>query len=183
MYVSYMGELTVWIVFPTVAICMYKSSPLVPLDSCLTAVARVSSACACLLVHLPLTWYSILPSDTSHVPQHPPVCCPDHLHEGGGSTKVKNALCSTTCATQYWVWAHTSSTASAWESVSLLVLLPIPADSETITFVFSSPLFSIPLLHLTNISFASSLVWLSPVNTRSTPKKKKNSQSVSFSFF
>ena len=33
---SYMGELTVWIVFPTVAIRMYRSSPLVPLDSCLT---------------------------------------------------------------------------------------------------------------------------------------------------
>ena len=39
MYVSYMGELTVWIVFPTVAVWMYRSSPLVPLDSCLTATA------------------------------------------------------------------------------------------------------------------------------------------------
>ena len=29
MYVSYMGELTVWIVFPTVAIHMYRSSPFV----------------------------------------------------------------------------------------------------------------------------------------------------------
>ena len=28
-----------------------------------------------------LTWYSVLPSDTSHVPQHPPVCCPDHLQQ------------------------------------------------------------------------------------------------------
>ena len=44
MCVSYMGELTVWIVFPTVAICMYRSSPLVPLDSCLTAAACLSSA-------------------------------------------------------------------------------------------------------------------------------------------
>ena len=46
MYVSYMGELTVWIVSPTVAICMYRSSPLVPLDSCLTVVAYLSSACS-----------------------------------------------------------------------------------------------------------------------------------------
>ena len=46
MYVSYMGELTVWIVFPTVAILMYRSSALVPLDSCLTAAARLSSACS-----------------------------------------------------------------------------------------------------------------------------------------
>ena len=45
MCVSYMGELTAWIVFPTVAIRMYRSSPLVPLDSCLTAVACLSSAC------------------------------------------------------------------------------------------------------------------------------------------
>ena len=45
MYVSYMGELTVCIVFPTVAIRMYRSSPLVPLDSCLTAAACLSSAC------------------------------------------------------------------------------------------------------------------------------------------
>ena len=45
MCVSYMGELTVWIVFPTVAIRMYRSSPLVPLDSCLTAAACLSSAC------------------------------------------------------------------------------------------------------------------------------------------
>ena len=42
---SYMGELTVWIVFSTVAIRMYRSSPLVPLDSCLTAAACLSSAC------------------------------------------------------------------------------------------------------------------------------------------
>ena len=41
-----MGELTVWIVFPTVAILMYRSSPLVPLDSCLTAAACFSSACS-----------------------------------------------------------------------------------------------------------------------------------------
>ena len=39
------GDLTVWIVFPTVAIRMYRSSPLVPLDSCLTAAACLSSAC------------------------------------------------------------------------------------------------------------------------------------------
>ena len=45
MYVSYMGELTVWMVFPTIAIRMYRSSPLVPLDSCLTAAACLSSAC------------------------------------------------------------------------------------------------------------------------------------------
>ena len=30
-------------VFPTVAIRMYRSSPLVPLDSCLTAAACLSS--------------------------------------------------------------------------------------------------------------------------------------------
>ena len=41
----HMGELTVWIVFPSVAIRMYRSSPLVPLDSCLTAAACLSSAC------------------------------------------------------------------------------------------------------------------------------------------
>ena len=46
MYESYMGELTVWIVFPTVAICMYRLSPLVPSNSCLTAVASFSSACS-----------------------------------------------------------------------------------------------------------------------------------------
>ena len=46
MYVSYMGELTVGIVFPTVAIRMYRPSPLVPLDSCLTAAACLSSACS-----------------------------------------------------------------------------------------------------------------------------------------
>ena len=45
MCVSYMGELIVCIVFPTVAIRMYRSSPLVPLDSCLTAAACLSSAC------------------------------------------------------------------------------------------------------------------------------------------
>ena len=39
-----MGELTVSIVFPTVAMCMHRSSPLVPLDSCLTAAACHSSA-------------------------------------------------------------------------------------------------------------------------------------------
>ena len=39
-------ELTVWIVFPTVAIHVYKSSPLVPMDSCLTAAACLSSACS-----------------------------------------------------------------------------------------------------------------------------------------
>ena len=33
------------IVFPTVAIHMYRSSPLVPLDSCLTAAACLSTAC------------------------------------------------------------------------------------------------------------------------------------------
>ena len=32
-------------VFPTVAIRMYRSSPLVPLDSCLTAAACLFSAC------------------------------------------------------------------------------------------------------------------------------------------
>ena len=42
---SYMGELTVWIVFPTAAIRMYRSPPLVRLDSCLTAAAYLSSAC------------------------------------------------------------------------------------------------------------------------------------------
>ena len=42
---THMGELTVWIVFPTVAIHMYRSSPLVSLDSCLTAAACLSSAC------------------------------------------------------------------------------------------------------------------------------------------
>ena len=41
-----MGELIVWIVFPTVTICMYRSSPLVPLGSCLTAAACLSSACS-----------------------------------------------------------------------------------------------------------------------------------------
>ena len=46
MYVSYMRELTVWIVFLTVAIRMYRSSPLVPLDSCLTTAACLSSACS-----------------------------------------------------------------------------------------------------------------------------------------
>ena len=43
MYVSYMGELTVLIVFPAVAIPVYRSSPL---DSCLTAAACLSSACS-----------------------------------------------------------------------------------------------------------------------------------------
>ena len=37
-----MGELTVSIVFPTVAMHMHRSSPLVPLDSCLTAAAYVT---------------------------------------------------------------------------------------------------------------------------------------------
>ena len=37
---SYMGELTVWIVFRIVAIRMYMSSSLVPLDSCVTAASR-----------------------------------------------------------------------------------------------------------------------------------------------
>ena len=46
MYVSYMGELTVWIVFPTVAIRKYRSSPLVLMDSCMTAAACLSSACS-----------------------------------------------------------------------------------------------------------------------------------------
>ena len=32
--------------FLTVVICMYRSSPLVPLDSCLTAAARLFSACS-----------------------------------------------------------------------------------------------------------------------------------------
>ena len=41
-----MEELTVWLVFPTVAILMYRSSALVPLDSCLTAAACLSSACS-----------------------------------------------------------------------------------------------------------------------------------------
>ena len=41
-----MGELIVWIVFSTVAIRMYRSSPLVPLDSCLAAAACLSSACS-----------------------------------------------------------------------------------------------------------------------------------------
>ena len=48
MCVSYMGELTVWIVFPTVAVRMYRSSPWVPLDSCLTAAACLSES----LVHV-----------------------------------------------------------------------------------------------------------------------------------
>ena len=34
------------IVIPTDAICMYRSWPLVPLDSCLTAAACLSSACS-----------------------------------------------------------------------------------------------------------------------------------------
>ena len=38
------GELTVRIVFPNVAARMYRSSPLVPLDSCLTAAACLSCA-------------------------------------------------------------------------------------------------------------------------------------------
>ena len=33
-------------VFPTVVICMYRSSALVPLDICLTAAACLSSACS-----------------------------------------------------------------------------------------------------------------------------------------
>ena len=41
-----MGELTAEIVFPTIATRMYRSSPLVPLDSCLTAAACLSSACS-----------------------------------------------------------------------------------------------------------------------------------------
>ena len=45
MLYSYMGELTVRKVFPTVAIRMYRSSPLFPLGSCLTAAACLSSAC------------------------------------------------------------------------------------------------------------------------------------------
>ena len=45
MYVSYVRKLTVLKVLPTVAICMYRSSPLVLLDSCLTAAACLSSAC------------------------------------------------------------------------------------------------------------------------------------------
>ena len=40
----HMGELTVWIVLPTVAMRMHRSSPLVPLDVCLTAAACYSSA-------------------------------------------------------------------------------------------------------------------------------------------
>ena len=40
-----MGELTVWIVLYTVAIRMYRQLPMVPLDSCLTAAACLSSAC------------------------------------------------------------------------------------------------------------------------------------------
>ena len=40
----HMGELTVWIVFPIVAIRVHRSSPLVPLDSCLTAAACLSTA-------------------------------------------------------------------------------------------------------------------------------------------
>ena len=43
---SYMGNLTVLIVFPSVVIRMHRSSPLVPLDSCLTAAACLSSACS-----------------------------------------------------------------------------------------------------------------------------------------
>ena len=45
MYESYMGELTVWIVFPNVAIC-YRLSPLIPLNRCLTAIACLSRACS-----------------------------------------------------------------------------------------------------------------------------------------
>ena len=41
----YTRELTVWIVFPTVVIRMYRLTPLVPLDSSLTAAACLSSAC------------------------------------------------------------------------------------------------------------------------------------------
>ena len=41
----HMGELTVYIVFPTVAIRTYRSSRLVPFDSCLNAAACLSSAC------------------------------------------------------------------------------------------------------------------------------------------
>ena len=41
----HMKELTVGIVFPTVVILMYRLSPLVPLNSCLTAAACLSSAC------------------------------------------------------------------------------------------------------------------------------------------
>ena len=43
---SCMGELTVCIVFPTVAIRMHRLSPLVPLDIPLTAAACLSSACS-----------------------------------------------------------------------------------------------------------------------------------------
>ena len=60
MYVSYMGELTVWIVFPTVAIHMYRSSPLVPLDSCLTAAACLSSACKCMFIRCVTSqWFGV----------------------------------------------------------------------------------------------------------------------------
>ena len=38
-----MGELTVWIMFSIVSVRMYRLSPLVPLDSCLTAAACLSS--------------------------------------------------------------------------------------------------------------------------------------------
>ena len=41
-----MGSYSVLIVFPTVAIRMNRTSPLVPLDNCLTAVACLSSACS-----------------------------------------------------------------------------------------------------------------------------------------
>ena len=60
MYVSYMGELTVWIVFPTVAICMYRLSPLVPLDSCLTAAACLSSACLRMFIRCATSqWFGV----------------------------------------------------------------------------------------------------------------------------
>ena len=65
-----MGELTVWIVFSTVAIRMYRSSPLVPLGSCLTAAvwlqlhASLVHVSACLFavsqasdLALLLVWY------------------------------------------------------------------------------------------------------------------------------
>ena len=47
---TYSRELTVWILLNTVATHMYRSSVSVPLDSCLTVSACVSSVCKCMLI-------------------------------------------------------------------------------------------------------------------------------------
>ena len=57
----HMGELTVWIAFSTVAIRMYRSSPLAPLDSYLTAAAYLSMLTQVNpLCHKPVIWRSLL---------------------------------------------------------------------------------------------------------------------------